>query len=56
MSKVGFKLNYGPDNSGWTLMAWKNAGGYYLGALFFEKILAKMGLVISSPQRSERVS
>ncbi|GJJ14649.1 hypothetical protein Clacol_008915 [Clathrus columnatus] len=30
LKKVGFKINYGPDDSGWTLMAWKNAGGYYL--------------------------
>ncbi|KAF8510816.1 hypothetical protein BU17DRAFT_55151 [Hysterangium stoloniferum] len=30
LNKVGFKTNYGPDDSGFFIMAWERAGGYYL--------------------------
>lgn len=31
LKRVGFKLNWGEENAGFILSAWKNAGGYYLG-------------------------
>ncbi|KIJ68134.1 hypothetical protein HYDPIDRAFT_107789 [Hydnomerulius pinastri MD-312] len=30
LRKVGFKLTFGEDDSGFLLLAWKKAGGYYL--------------------------
>jgi hypothetical protein len=35
LEKVGFKLNSGIDGSGFPLLAWTRAGGYYLGAYLF---------------------
>jgi len=30
LKKVGFQINYGEDDAGFLMMAWKRAGGYYL--------------------------
>ena len=32
LTKIGYKLNDGEDNSGFLFLALKRAGGYYLGA------------------------
>ena len=34
LHKVGFRTNLGIRGSGFGLLAWNKAGGYYLGALF----------------------
>ena len=31
LQRVGFRLNYGLDGSGFLLLAWQRGGGYYLG-------------------------
>ena len=33
LSRVGFRLNTGIDGSGFILLAWSKAGGYYFGAI-----------------------
>jgi hypothetical protein len=33
LRKRGFKLTMGEDGTGFLQMAWKKAGGYYLGTL-----------------------
>ena len=35
LQRVGFKINYGEDNSGFYMMILKRAGGFYLGANLF---------------------
>ena len=35
LEKVGYKLNFGEDESGFLFLALKRAGGYYLGEFFF---------------------
>ena len=34
LERVGFRLNYGIDGSGFPLLAWERAGGYYFGKTF----------------------
>jgi hypothetical protein len=33
LRRVGFRLNTGIDGSGFILLAWSKAGGYYFGAI-----------------------
>ncbi|KAI0314545.1 hypothetical protein OF83DRAFT_1165187 [Amylostereum chailletii] len=33
LRRIGFRLNYGIDGSGFLLLAWGKAGGYYLGEI-----------------------
>jgi len=38
LHQVGFRTNFGYDNTGFMILAKTKAGGYYLGVFLFQKL------------------
>ena len=47
LAKVGYKVNFGEDGSGFLFLALKRAGGYYLGTCSLLGFLGLVGLTVA---------